>query len=82
VALQAGMERPEGAEQILYVHATLCEAAGRIDEAVQAIRQARREVDAKAARLRDPGLRAVYLGSRIPAAVHALHERLVTAVSS
>jgi predicted ATPase len=82
VALQAGMQRPEGAEQILLVHATLCEPAGRLDEAVQAIRQARREVDAKAARLRDATLRAVYLGSRIPAAVHATHDRLVTTVSS
>ncbi|HWN67486.1 MAG TPA: tetratricopeptide repeat protein, partial [Haliangium sp.] len=82
VALQAGMQRPEGAEQILLVHATLCEAAGRLDEAVHAIRQARREVDAKAARLRDAALRAVYLGSRIPAAVHAAHARLVTVVGS
>jgi tetratricopeptide (TPR) repeat protein len=81
VALQAGMERPEGAEQILHVHATLCEAAGLLDEAVQAIRQARREVEAKAARLRDAALRAVYLASRIPAAVQATHDRLVTAVS-
>jgi serine/threonine protein kinase/tetratricopeptide (TPR) repeat protein len=81
VTLQAAMERPEGAEQILYIHAVLCEAAGRLDEAVQAIRQARREVEAKASRLRDNALRALYLASRTPAAIDAVHDRLITTVT-
>jgi tetratricopeptide (TPR) repeat protein len=81
VTLQAAMERPEGAEQILYIHAILCEAAGRLDEAVQAIRQARREVEAKASRLRDNALRALYLASRTPAAIDAVHDRLITTVT-
>jgi serine/threonine protein kinase/tetratricopeptide (TPR) repeat protein len=81
VRLQAAMERPEGAEQILYVHAVLCEAAGRLDEAVQAIRQARREVEAKASRLRDGALRTLYLASRIPASIDAVHDRLITTVT-
>lgn len=76
VSVQADMERPEGAEQILHVHAHLCEAADRRAEAIAATRQARREIDAKAARLRDPALRALYLESRIPAAVRAAHARL------
>lgn len=77
VALQSARTQSEGREQILYLHATLCEAAGRMEDAVRAIRQARREMDAKAARLRNPKLRALYLDARMSRSISAAYARLL-----
>ena len=46
-------------------------AAGRTSEAHAILRRAAAEIDAKANRLRDPDLRALYLGSKTPRAVRA-----------
>jgi tetratricopeptide (TPR) repeat protein len=64
VELLAEQGRPEGAEHILRWHADVLGAAGRAADAKAALAQARAAVDAKAARLRDPGLRASFLDSR------------------
>lgn len=77
VALQAARKQSESPEHILYVHAVLCEAAGRHEDARQAIRAARREMDAKARRLRNPKLRSLYLDAKISRAIAAAHERLL-----
>jgi tetratricopeptide (TPR) repeat protein len=61
----------EGAEQVLWIHARLCEAAGRAEEAKLAWRRANAEVSRKASKLQDETLRRVYLESRVPAAVLA-----------
>ncbi|MEM9488611.1 MAG: hypothetical protein AAGC55_05675, partial [Myxococcota bacterium] len=76
-ALLAEQERLEGAEQILYIHAAVCTAAGRHDEAVAAIRAARREMDSKSEQLADRTLRAIYAESTIPRAIRDLYQRLV-----
>ena len=82
VTLQSEQPRSEGSEQILYIHAITCEAAGRIEEARTAIRQARREIEDKAGRLRDPGLEAQYLSSYLPAAIMDASERILTQTAS
>jgi tetratricopeptide (TPR) repeat protein/tRNA A-37 threonylcarbamoyl transferase component Bud32 len=64
VALLAEQGRPEGAEHILRWHAEVLAAAGRTADAAAARGEAKAAVDAKAARLRDPGLRASFLASR------------------
>jgi tetratricopeptide (TPR) repeat protein len=61
----------EGAEQILWIHARLCEAAGRTADAGDAWRRARAEVTKKASKLHDEALKKIYLASRVPAAVLA-----------
>ncbi|GAB4557752.1 MAG: hypothetical protein Tsb0020_02150 [Haliangiales bacterium] len=76
VTLQSGLERPEGAEQILYTHATLCEGAGRLGDARAVLRLAAGEVELKAGRLRDPELRRLYLESAVPTAIAAMRDRL------
>jgi hypothetical protein len=63
VALLDAMEHPEGAEEILHIHARLARAAGRREEARASLRRAHTEVQSKARRLRDPTLRASYLAS-------------------
>jgi tetratricopeptide (TPR) repeat protein len=63
VALLA-KDRPEGAEHILRWRAEVFTAAGRPDDAAAANAQANAEIDAKAAKLRDPELRKHYLASR------------------
>ncbi|HEU5058307.1 MAG TPA: protein kinase [Kofleriaceae bacterium] len=77
VALQSKTEQPEGSEQILYFHARVAEAAGRLDEARDALRRARAEVDRKAARLADASLRASYLSALTPRLILDAYERLV-----
>ena len=71
VALQAAQARPEGAEHILHWHALTLAAAGQLPAARAAFARAAAEIDAKAARLRDPALRAAYLGSKTARAVLA-----------
>jgi tetratricopeptide (TPR) repeat protein len=71
VELQATHTRPEGAEQVLHWHALVLAAAGRPGEAHLILRRAAAEIEAKAARLRDPDLRAIYLGSKTPKAIRA-----------
>ncbi len=71
VALQAQHTRPEGAEHVLHWHALVLAAAGKPGEAHLSLRRAATEIDAKAARLRDPDLRATYLASKTPRAVRA-----------
>ncbi len=76
VALQKAHKQPEGSEQILYFHVQACDAAGRHEEALQALRRAQADVDGKAGRITDPELRAVYLASAIPAAIARDLERV------
>jgi len=71
VALQDRQTRPEGAEHVLHWHALVLAAAGRTADAHAVLRRATAEIDAKAARLRDPDLRALYLASKTPKAVRA-----------
>jgi serine/threonine protein kinase/tetratricopeptide (TPR) repeat protein len=67
--LEGRTEDTEGSEQVLYMHATLCDQAGQQAEARQAIARAHAEVQSKLSKLRDPELRAMYLESRTPAAI-------------
>ena len=71
VAIQAAQSRPEGAEHILYWHALALAAADRIAAAKAALERAASEIAAKAARLRDPALKAAYLSSKTARAVAA-----------
>jgi tetratricopeptide (TPR) repeat protein/tRNA A-37 threonylcarbamoyl transferase component Bud32 len=56
--------RPEGAEHVHRWRAEVLAAAGHTAAARAALDRARAEVDAKAAKLRDPELRRLYLASR------------------
>jgi tetratricopeptide (TPR) repeat protein len=69
-------QQTEGAEQILHIHASLCEQAGRQAEAVGAIRAAHAEMTCKADKLQDPELRGLYLASKVARAIAADHARL------
>jgi tetratricopeptide (TPR) repeat protein len=69
VKLQAEQTRPEGAEHVLLWHARVCRAAGRLDDARAALERAAAEVEVKAARLQDPELKQIYLGSRTPVSI-------------
>ena len=71
IALMRQQARPEGAEHIWYWHGLTLAGAGQLPAARAAFEQAAREVDAKAARLRDPALKATYLGSKTARAVAA-----------
>jgi predicted ATPase len=53
----------EGADEILFIHARLARAAGRPDEAAASLRRAHDEVVAKARRIKDPALRALYVAA-------------------
>ena len=77
VDLQRKSEQPEGSEQILHFHARVSEAAGRLDDARDALRRARAEVERKAARLADAALRASYLSSQTPRLILEAFHRLV-----
>jgi tetratricopeptide (TPR) repeat protein len=76
VELQRTTEQPEGAEQILLFHAHVSERAGQLDDARTALRRGQAEVDRKAARLTDPGLRATYLASHTPRTIAEALARL------
>ena len=56
--------RPDGAEHVHRWRAEVLAAAGQVDAARAALERAAAEIDTKAAKLRDPALRAIYLGSR------------------
>jgi hypothetical protein len=56
--------RPEGAEHVHRWRAEVLAAAGQVDAARAALARASAEVDAKAAKLRDPELRTLFLASR------------------
>jgi tetratricopeptide (TPR) repeat protein len=56
--------RPEGAEHVHRWRAEVLAAAGKVDAARAALDRANAEVLAKAAKLRDPELRRVFLASR------------------
>ncbi|MEZ4402519.1 MAG: protein kinase [Kofleriaceae bacterium] len=71
VALQDQQTRPEGHEHILYWHGLTLAAAGRVADAKAVFARAAAEIDAKAARLRDPALAAAYRSSKTPRAVAA-----------
>jgi eukaryotic-like serine/threonine-protein kinase len=77
VALQNKTEQPEGSEQILHFHARVSEAAGRLDDAREALRRARAEVERKAARLADAALRDSYLAAQTPRLILDAYRRLV-----
>ncbi|HTE51225.1 MAG TPA: protein kinase [Kofleriaceae bacterium] len=77
VALQGEIEQPEGSEQILHFHARVCELAGRLEEARDALRRGRAEVERKAARLHDAALRATYLAAQVPRMIADGYARLV-----
>jgi tetratricopeptide (TPR) repeat protein len=77
VELQTATRQPEGAEQVLHIHAQLCEQAGRADEARAAVTRAHDEVLAKAGRLQDAELRKAYLGSPVPSGIARDYARMV-----
>jgi predicted ATPase/class 3 adenylate cyclase len=77
VALQNEARQPEGAEQILHIHAMICEQAGNLEDARSSARRAHEEVQAKAKRLRDTQLRDIYLASPTATAIAADFERLL-----
>jgi tetratricopeptide (TPR) repeat protein/tRNA A-37 threonylcarbamoyl transferase component Bud32 len=56
--------RPEGVEHVHRWRAEVLAAAGQVDAARAALERANAEVDAKAAKLRDPELRKLFLASR------------------
>ena len=56
--------RPEGAENIFRWNAQVLVAGGKLDIGHAAEARAKAEVEAKAAKLRDPELRKHYLASR------------------
>jgi tetratricopeptide (TPR) repeat protein len=56
--------RPEGVEHIHRFCAEVLAAAGKVDAARAALERANTEIDAKAAKLRDPELRKLFLASR------------------
>jgi tetratricopeptide (TPR) repeat protein len=64
VRMLAEQGRPEGAEHILRWHAEVLAAAGKTADAEAARAKAKAAVNAKAARLRDPGLKSSFLDSR------------------
>jgi serine/threonine protein kinase/tetratricopeptide (TPR) repeat protein len=64
VRLLGNTRDPEGAEEILYVHAQLARTVGRDADAQASLLRAYREVQSKARRLADPALRARYLESQ------------------
>jgi tetratricopeptide (TPR) repeat protein len=53
----------EGADEILFIHARLARAAGRTDEAAEALRRAHDEVQSKARRIKDAVLRQAFLAA-------------------
>lgn len=76
VEIQDGQTKPEGAEQILHIHATMCEAAGKLDEANKAINRAHEEMQLKLSKLHDEELRTIYASSKTAAAIAADFARL------
>ena len=77
VRLQKENEQPEGAEQILWYHARVCEQLGLLDQAREALTQAQVEVERRAARLSDVQLNATYRNSGVPRKIAEAHARLV-----
>ncbi|MBK9032465.1 MAG: tetratricopeptide repeat protein [Myxococcales bacterium] len=71
VALLDRQARPEGAEHIWYWHALTLAGGGQRAQAQAALARAATEITAKAARLRDPALKAAYLASKTARAVAA-----------
>ncbi len=71
VTIQDQQPRPEGAEHVCYWHGCVLAAAGQTAAAQAAFARADKEIELKASRLRDPDLRAIYLGSKTPKAVRA-----------
>ncbi len=76
VVIQDQTRQPDGAEQILHIHAQVCERAGRTGDARDAIERAHGEVVAKAQRLRDATLRNAYLTSPLAQAIQSDYDRL------
>ncbi len=76
VALLEDDEQTEGAEQILHIHAKLCERAGRRADAVATIKAAHAELVGKADKLQDPELRQIYTSSKVAKAIVADLARL------
>ena len=81
VAEQSRHTRPENAETVLYFHAMLCEAAGRMKDAARAIDLARQEVERKAGSIQDRELQNAYVSSKIPRAVMTFFKHLGESVS-
>ncbi len=69
VAIQREQGKTEGAEHIWFIHSRMCSQAGRTSASREALREAQREVDGKAARLRDEELRRSYLSAKVPRAI-------------
>jgi hypothetical protein len=67
------MENPEGADEILFIHARLARAAGRPADARSSLKRAHTEVQSKARRLRDPTLRMSYMASEPAREIVAQH---------
>ena len=82
VTLLMEQNRPERAEEILYYHATICEQAGEIAAAGNAIAAGYRELSDKMSRLHDQKLASTYRASHIPQAIIWTHERLIGPVGT
>ncbi len=82
VQLQRARQLPEAAEQVLSIHAMVCETAGRTDDARRAVTAAFAEVERKAARLADPRLRETYLASNVPKSITQRYRRLLGAAGT
>lgn len=82
VALLMQQERPESPDEILYYHARVCEQAGLMEDAANAITSAYRELTDKIVRLNDPDLLRIYQASRIPRSIVQAYERLIGPVTS
>ncbi len=74
--IQTEQEQPEGAEQVLHIHATISDKAGRAETASAAITAAREELLAKSSKIRDDGLKAMFLGGKTAKAIAADYTRL------
>jgi len=74
--LQAEQDQPEGAEQILHIHATISDQAGRTEAATVAITAAREELLGKAVKIHDQGLKQTFLTRTTAAAIAADYTRL------
>ncbi len=70
------IEQGEGIEVVLQIHAGLCESAGLMDEAKDAIARSRKEVLRKASKLMDDELRAFYIASHTSSSILEDYKRL------
>jgi tetratricopeptide (TPR) repeat protein len=72
----ARVQQPEGAEEIMGIHAATAAAAGEHSIAAETIARARAEIERKAAKLKDEALRQAFLSSPLVARIARLQAEL------